>query len=184
VAPILFLLLFGIIDYGLFFADDLGLRDGARLSARRGSLGDFGTAATCTDPTGTPRLGNSPTLAAWTVSAQLRSLACTAVNEASPVSGQVWVRIMLLDARNAEASSETAVSLRICLIEKHEGLLPLIPLPGGGVDRAKVQIMFESPDVAQTIGLAQGGGFDQQAPSGSDGPSPGQGGDPWGWCVQ
>ena len=39
-------LIFGILDYGMWFADALAARDGARAAARAGALGTFG--ASCT----------------------------------------------------------------------------------------------------------------------------------------
>jgi len=35
VAPLLFIMLFGIIDYGIWFADSIGMRQGVREAARR-----------------------------------------------------------------------------------------------------------------------------------------------------
>lgn len=42
VVPLLFLLLLGIVDYGLYFSDSLAVRDGVRQGARQGSVEDFG----------------------------------------------------------------------------------------------------------------------------------------------
>lgn len=47
VAPILFTLIFGIVDYGLVLSDNIGLRQGVREAARQGTVADFGTTESC-----------------------------------------------------------------------------------------------------------------------------------------
>ncbi|MGO4343157.1 TadE/TadG family type IV pilus assembly protein [Pedococcus sp. 2YAF34] len=46
VMPVLFVLLFGIIDYGLLFNDLIGLRQGAREAARQGVVQQFDLSCT------------------------------------------------------------------------------------------------------------------------------------------
>ena len=47
-APVLFLILFGIIDYGIWFADSISMRQAVRDAARQGSVENFGTACSAT----------------------------------------------------------------------------------------------------------------------------------------
>jgi hypothetical protein len=42
VVPVLVVLVLGIVDYGIYFSDSLGLRDGVRQGARQGSVENFG----------------------------------------------------------------------------------------------------------------------------------------------
>lgn len=44
VAPLLFLLLFGIVDWGLVISDQISMRDGVREGARRAVVADVGAA--------------------------------------------------------------------------------------------------------------------------------------------
>ncbi len=55
VAPLLILLLFGIIDFGFVFNDTITLRQGARDGARQAVVSNVGTDSTCTNSViGTP----------------------------------------------------------------------------------------------------------------------------------
>src|SRR6266542_3606513 len=47
IAPILFLLLFGLIDFGFIYNDFLQLRQGVRDGARQGAVANFGSDSTC-----------------------------------------------------------------------------------------------------------------------------------------
>lgn len=147
-------ILFGIIDYGLFFADSLTIRDGARAAARQGALGEF--PADCTPA----RLDSAD-------AAELQRLACLAADQARPMSGELWVKIRLLDqAGNETQTFARGGALRVCLVERHAGLLPLVPIPNDGVQVAKVQMAIED---AKAIGTG-GGGADSDAPT------------DWAWC--
>jgi len=48
IGPILFLLIFGLIDFGLIFNDFLAVRNGAQNGARLGAVANFGTNSACT----------------------------------------------------------------------------------------------------------------------------------------
>lgn len=47
VAPILFTLVFGVIDFGLVLADSIGIRQGVREGARQATVADWGTTESC-----------------------------------------------------------------------------------------------------------------------------------------
>ncbi len=47
VAPILFTVLFGIVDFGLLLSDDIGLQQGVREAARQASVAEFGSTESC-----------------------------------------------------------------------------------------------------------------------------------------
>jgi hypothetical protein len=47
VAPILFTLLFGIVDFGLILHADIGIQQGVREAARQASVAEFGTTESC-----------------------------------------------------------------------------------------------------------------------------------------
>lgn len=153
-APLLFIMLFGIIDYGIWFADSIGMRQGVREAARAGVVERFDT--TCAPP----RLpGADPAL---------RALGCTAARGSSTISGNVAVRIVVLDASGAPAPWAPGNTLRICAQQAHTALLPLIPLPDGGIVRTRVDMAIE---VAANPPITRAGGQDAP-PAGAD----------WGWC--
>lgn len=161
VAPVLFLLLFGIIDYGLWFADSLATRDGARAAARGGSLTQWGDATCDRELLRVSNDGTNPP------SAHIRQLACTAVTQVSPISGAVFVKIRVLDPGGADTTTwAVGGALRVCVVEQHDALLPLVPVPGGGIQRAKVQMPIE-----ESGGGPEAGGYDD-LPTGQT----------WDWC--
>jgi Flp pilus assembly protein TadG len=49
IAPILFLILFGLIDFGFIYNDFLSVRQGVRDGARQGAVANFGTNSTCSN---------------------------------------------------------------------------------------------------------------------------------------
>src|SRR3954453_1839204 len=74
VAPLLFVILFGIIDYGIWFADSISARQAVRDGARRGSVEQFGSCGGGSD------LGN---------------LACTVKSGMGQTSGPSYVRAVI-----------------------------------------------------------------------------------------
>ena len=157
-------LIFGILDYGMWFADALAARDGARAAARAGALGTFG--ASCT----TNYLPDSGT--GDPVDGQLKKLACLAVQQTSALAGNVYVRIRLVPDPPSTVTETTweatgadkATAIRVCVAVQHQSSIPGIPLPNGGLETAKVQMPIEYPlpTGAPTTG---GGGYDGSAPT-------------------
>lgn len=178
VAPVLFLLLFGIMDYGLYFADALSVRQaagqGARLAAPRTALApDWGNNNTC--GTWTPF---DPTVGANIQ--QLRSLACGISQSTSALSGQVFVKIRIVDGSTLAnlAPNEALVSgfgnwkvgntVRVCVIQKHKSVTGLVPLPGGDIS-SRADMPIQDSNLNSTN---LSGGF-QPLPNGETWPS---------WC--
>ena len=46
VLPLFVLLIFGVIEFGMVYNNDISLRQGAREAARQGAVGTFGPAST------------------------------------------------------------------------------------------------------------------------------------------
>jgi len=84
VIPVLLMVLFGIMDYGLFFSNSLSLKQGVREAARQGVVANFGSACTMT----------------WSTapSSNLQKLGCTAVDRTGAVTGSTYVKIKLRPA--------------------------------------------------------------------------------------
>jgi hypothetical protein len=154
VSPLLFIMLFGIIDYGIWFADSIGMRQGVREAARAGVVERFDAAC-------------APTRTAF-ADADLRALACTAA-EGSSTTGDITIRIVVLDAAGVQGAAWAPGNrLRICAQQRHSALLPLIPMPDGGIVRTRVDMAIE---VADDPPVTRAGGQDAPPP-GAD----------WGWC--
>jgi hypothetical protein len=157
--PILFLLLFGIIEYGIYFADTLAVRqataDGARLASQRDTLSAWDDPGSCTtvwvtDPASGAGEGNTT---------KLESLACAIRKEAGTLSGPVYVKVRVLDGTTLSAQTPASATsdpnwipgnvVRICLLQEHSALLGLVPVPGEITGRADMPI--EDPDNLMTL---------------------------------
>jgi Flp pilus assembly protein TadG len=156
-APVLFLVLFGIIDYGIWFADSISARQAVRDGARRGVVEVFGS---CT-PSATGSDGD------------LHNLACTINAGMEPISGKTYVKVSIAkspsDASGSAPWTDPQSTLRVCAMTKHTNLLPLVPFPSDGISRTRVDMPIEQ---AVGAGAAARTGYADAAPAGSD----------WTWC--
>jgi Flp pilus assembly protein TadG len=152
-------LVFGMIDYGLYFANDIGARDGANIAARQGVVENF---------TGDCSKYDEDT----SLDPQLDSLACLALDQASPAGGTGYARVT--NPERWKAGNDLVVCVAIVDI----GVTGYTPLPGGGNVHARVTMRIEqdttkSPQSADLEGEASTRHPDDPAP-----PS-----DLWtGWC--
>ena len=73
VLPLFVLLIFGVIEFGMVYNNDISLRQGAREAARQGAVGTFGPAST----TGSPCYLTGTTGA----STDMKNLMCLAKNQ-------------------------------------------------------------------------------------------------------
>jgi len=117
VSSVLFLLLFGIIQYGLYFNDSLNTRQGVREAARKAVVENFAFASGCS--TGAN-------------SAQLR---CSTVKDIDAVSGTAYIKV------NA-ASWTKGSPVTVCAMVHSDGL-GLLPMPDDGWIRSKTEMSIE-----------------------------------------
>jgi Flp pilus assembly protein TadG len=151
-APVLFLVLFGIIDYGIWFADSISARQAVRDGARAGVVENF---AGC----GTPVTG-----------ADLANLACSVKTAMEPISGTAYVKISVATAPGSATSGAAwspGNTLRVCAMTQHTSLMPLVPFPANGISSTKVEMPIEQATSAGTRATYQ-----DTPPSGST----------WSWC--
>jgi hypothetical protein len=122
VAPILFLLVFGIIEYGLWFSDSLSSRQGVREAARQGVVSNFGDGG-C-DLTGASGDANS------------LALMCTAQERIGGISGNPAVMV------TAPEGWVRGAPLIVCsqLVAGGSGL---VPLPNDRIIRSEVEMAIE-----------------------------------------
>jgi len=156
VTPLLLILLFGIIDYGIWFTDSISLRQAVRDGARRGAVENFGS---CSSPVTGP-------------DADLHKLACSVAAGVNPISGTVAVYIVI--AANPQGASgaqwQAGGTLRVCALSQHTSLLPFVPFPAGGISKASVEIPIEQatpPGAGTRVGYVA-----DPAPAGAN----------WSWC--
>ncbi len=119
VMPVLFLLLFGIIDYGLWFNDSLSVRQGVREGARLGVVKSF-AAPGCTQTT------------------DLAKLACRTRERVGALAGTTYVKVVVPEGW------VRGKPLLVCGMVKVEGATGLVPLPAGRWVRSMTRMSIEA----------------------------------------
>jgi Flp pilus assembly pilin Flp len=143
VVPLLVLVLVGMIEYGLYFADDISIRQQAREVARQGALAQWGPGG-CTLPSGT------------TGSTDVQKLICRARADALTSSGPVDVKVRFIDASSATSTDTTyptsigirngtsSASIRVCLSAPHQSITHFVPFPSNARIRTRVDYRIEN----------------------------------------
>ena len=117
VAPILFTVLFGTLQYGLYFFDAHGTRTGIREAAREGVVKTF---TSC---------GSEST--------DLGKLRCTTKSKIDAVTGPVAVRV------RAPQGWVRGKPLVVCAMVQSDGAVGMLPMPGGGLITSKTDMSIE-----------------------------------------
>ena len=162
VAPLLFGLLFGIVDYGLYFADVVSVQQGLGDAARSATLAP-------SDASG-PQWGTTTCqLQQGAVGGdQLQHLACSVLAHVNPYAGQLSVRAELVDKDGQQTTSWAPGSrLRLCGLTEHPPVLPMVPLPSGGLIRTRVDMPVQAVPGQVVMAAVQ-----SAPPAGAD----------WSWC--
>lgn len=120
VMPILFLVMFGILQYGLYFNDALNTRQGVREAAR------MGVVQTPIAGCGTGYLGQ---------------LACETKNQIDALTGTEYVKV-------SAASWTKGAPLVVCAYVKTDGAVGLLPMPDDGWIFSRTQMSIEQTAVA------------------------------------
>jgi TadE-like protein len=138
VVPVLLMILFGIMDYGLLFSNSLSVKQGVREAARQGIVANYG----------------NPCAMTWSTppSANIAKLGCTVVDRTSSLTGTPYVKIEL---PNGWTKGKPLI---VCEMVKTAGLTGLTPMPSSGLVTSKVQMSIEQA----TVGQVESGG--EQAP--------------------
>jgi hypothetical protein len=144
VAPILLLLVFGIIEYGLWFSDSLSTRQGVREAARQGVVANFGESSSC-GLTGASGDANS------------LALMCTAQDRIGGITGDPAVMVA---APQGWARGNPIV---VCSQLKVGVGTGIIPLPNDRIIRTEVEMAIENA----TPGTSFSGGS-ETPPAGSN----------------
>ena len=155
IAPVLFLILFGIIEFGVVLNDFNSLRQGTRDAARQGVVGDVGT-TTCADLQGVSGAGATsvPTL-------RLLCQAKTAIG----ITDRSKVRVKLLFGTGGYADRQPMVLCAQYAPKSITGMFS--PFIDNRRVKSKVQMRIEK---VISPGLAEA---QESAPAGGD----------WSWCT-
>jgi Flp pilus assembly protein TadG len=142
VVPILLLVMFGIVDYGLWFGDSLNVRQGVDEAARRAVVEDFGSCSS----------GD-----------ETEKTACLVEQEVGALTGTVYVNVSV-SGPGSSTTDEWAkgATLRVCAMVRADGLTGLTPMPDDGLLRAKVHKRVEAKGGSTTDPVAE------TPPSGAD----------------
>lgn len=163
VAPLLFGLLFGIVDYGLYFADVVTVQQGLGDAARSATLAPSSASG--------PQWGGSTCQlqhdSGTSGGDQLERLACSVLDGVEPVAGQLYVRAELVDATGQHTQTWAPGNrLRLCSVTEHPPVLPVVPLPAGGRIETRVDMPVQAVPAEVQMASVQ-----TPLPSGD-----------WSWC--
>jgi hypothetical protein len=122
VAPVLFLVVFGVLQYGLYFFDAHGTRTGVREAAR---LGVVRTVSACGGET-----------------AELGKLKCRTGDLIDAITGPEAVKVY------APQGWQRGEPLVVCAMVKSEGAVGLLPMPSNGLITSKTQMSIEVEGVS------------------------------------
>lgn len=117
VSSLMFTILFGVIQYGLYFNDSLNVRQGVRDSARQGAVENF--------PACSGAASNSD------------KLRCSTKTQIGAVTGTAYVKVA------ASSGWAKGNPLTVCAMVKSEGAVGLVPMPKGGWISSKTQMFIE-----------------------------------------
>jgi Flp pilus assembly pilin Flp len=177
VVPVLLLVLFGIVDFGLYFSDSLAGQSGVRDATRQAVTASFTACSSPLHGFDSHPGGSVP-------STDMKDLACMVASRTSAIAGKVYVDIVLPPpaATPADPSQPTdqcgppgatpgapgwnvCQPLTVCETIVATGVSGLIPLPNDSSVRSKSVMTIEDPASNEV-------GGEQQLPSGLN----------WDWC--
>lgn len=167
VSPLLFVLLFGLIDYGLYITDVLSVRQVTTDAAREATLSVGSRAANWQGDGSCPVTATSLTPLGTN---DLATVVCSLSNSAKPIGGgTVVVKAEVLAPDGTPTGSWLANGrLRVCSMLRHDAVLPFVPLPGGGLITARVDMPIQPGNAPLVLNeIAQ---------------NPAIAGGTWSWC--
>ncbi|MEO7233845.1 MAG: TadE/TadG family type IV pilus assembly protein [Lapillicoccus sp.] len=135
VMPVLFALLLGVIDYGLWFNDSISVRQGVREAARKAAVQtSFGAS-------------KDPVTSAFCTASGMDGVACGARAMSVTTGGTPYARVFVA---SASTGNQVSTWLRgdlvvICVAVKAKSFTGFVPLPANGVIRSKTLMSIENP---------------------------------------
>lgn len=154
VCTVFFPLLFGIIDYGLYFDNSLNARQGVREEARRAVV------QTVSGSCGSPGI---------TV-VSLNHMRCDAGTQIGALAGKAYVKVT-----TGPQGWVKGQPLAVCTLVKVSGIAPFVPFPNGGWIKSSTQMSIEvdTPVPTDASASTTSASADPSLPAGQD----------WNWCT-
>lgn len=147
IAPLVLMILFGVLTWGLWLNDAMNLRQGVREASRQGVVGNFGPPPS---PSCSPTYGATP-------SPHIQALICQTKAATNGITGDTYVKVLLPDGW------VRGKSLVVCTIIKSNRIPSMLPLPDHGVvtSSSRMAIEVATPGQVETAGY-------ETPPSGTD----------------
>jgi len=127
VSLVFFILLFGIIQYGIFFNDSIQTRQGVREAARQGVVKNFPTVSPCV-------AGDS----------DMKKVACNAKAQVGGVAGTKYAKAFWPSV----AGWKKGQPLTVCVVVKGGSSFGILPMPNGGAISSMTQLSIEQDATA------------------------------------
>jgi hypothetical protein len=158
--PILMLIVFGVVEFGVVYNDYISLRDGVRQAAREGSVGNFGPSATAGAP--------CHLTGAESASDNVQRLMCLTKSEIGLDSTKVRVKVLSgAPAFTGTGSFAKNDSLIVCAQYPVDAITGVIgKFIDGRALQSRTAFRIEKSDIVATPG-------EETPPSGRD----------WSWCT-
>ncbi len=125
ILPVLCALVFGMVDYGLWFNDSLNVRQGVREAARMGVVQNY-SSSSCPS-----------------VSSDMAKLACIVEDQIGSVGGPTYVKIVV-----PSTGWQRQEPLTVCAMVAYEGVTGFVPMPSDGLIKSRTAMSIEVDDVA------------------------------------
>lgn len=145
IAPIILMILFGVLTWGLWLNDAMNLRQGVREASRQGVVNVFGSTTTC---------GATYDI---TPSDDIKKLVCSTKEAGKGLTGETYVKVLL------PGHWVRGQSLVVCTMIKADRITSMIPLPDDGVIKSRSEMAIEMMDPGQTESAGQ-----EHPPTGTD----------------
>ena len=155
-STLLFPLVFGLIDYGVWFADSGGAKSGVREGARRAVVQQAATASCATD-TSYP--------------SDLDKMRCQTRAAISTIAGHTYVMV-----RTSSSGWVKGSTLSACAMVEVTGVTGLVPLPNNRIVYSRVDMSIESATTVPSGASGPGAHISADTlPAGFAGN--------WAWCA-
>ncbi|MEZ5382299.1 MAG: pilus assembly protein [Microthrixaceae bacterium] len=158
VAPVLFILLFGIIDFGMVYSRQLAVRSATRQSTRSAVIGQFGGDTTCVMTGLTPSSNDA-----------LKELICAVKKDVPIDAAEVRVQVKFVDSNGDGAADHTHYDdLMVCVqAQMHSTTGFFGPVLNKNAYKSRLTMLLEkAPDIRPAIPTLEAGG--EAALSGQD----------------
>ncbi len=145
VAPVVLVILFGVLTWGLWLNDAMNLRQGVREASRQGVVNNFGPTTSCGASYGV------------TPSPDIQALVCQTKAAGNGITGDTVVKVLL------PGGWVRGQSLVVCTMIKSDRIPSMLPLPDHGIITSSSQMAIEVADPGQV----ESAGY-ENPPAGAD----------------